>query len=584
MIRDIFLVDPLASPAVLLPVLGVLFLFFFGLEWRAKPRFLYGRCVALLVLFGSVTALLLRPYYFSLENEQPALLLTPGFNTRTLDSLRTQHELEILQLSPSLDANARLISPHELGNIQSRLVAVLGEGIPAGGLHQRELAYFYEPANAPTGFSDLRIPVFQVGMPGLISGSYTGPSDSTQLYLIGPGGVEDSTRLAPDSTAFNLQVNPKQSGHYTYELEARQANSLVRERVPIQVLPERKLNILFLQTHPTFETRYLKNYLADKGHSLLVRYLVSQNTYRFEFANRSPEPLDRLSPSLLRGLDLVITSDNQLKGLSAGEHSMLQQAIKNGLGLLVVFTDAKSEMEKAVFPIALNKVTGDTLTLEHFSWPTQLPATALPLRVEQTPDITPVWKDENGAVVSGYLLSGLGKVGFQLLTHTHLLSLEGKTDEFALLWSPLLEGIARKLPSPCAIRIITPPPYFTNRPLQVDVVAAGEKPELYFDTEFIPLRENSRIGDIWTTTIWANTSGWHSVATQDSTQRSFFVHEVGEWQTLDKVNQQRENQAHHTSNLSTRGKSTDKRKNISPLLFLIPFLLASGFLWISPKL
>lgn len=584
MIRDLF-VDPLLSPVLIVLGLGGLFLLFLVLEWRSKPRFLYLRLLALLLLCISVMAVVMRPYYFSSEREQAALLITDEFSVQALDSLRARYNLEILQLSPRLHPDARLISWHDLDVIQSRLVAVLGEGIPASQLHGRnDLSYFYKPADRPAGISNLHIPTLNVGMPGLISGSYHNATDSTRLYLLGPGGPEDSTRFSPGATTFSLRIKPKQSGQYTYQIEVRNGRSVVSERVPVRVLPDRKLSILLLQTHPTFETRYLKNYLADKGHSLVARYLVSQNTYRFEFANSIQQRVDRLSPSILENFDLVIASDGQIKTLTPSERSVLVQSVKDGLGLLILVHDAKSEIEKILFPISLTRVAQDTVPLNHFSWSVKLPATALPLRVKPTPDITSVWTDENGNAVSGYARNGLGKVGFQLLTNTYLLSLDGKTDEFATLWSPLLEGVARPAQQSFAIRLKSQAPYFMNRPLQVEVMTAGKKPELFFDGEFIPLREDGRIDDIWTTTIWANKPGWHNLATQDSTPFAFFVHEKGEWQTLDKINQTLENQAHHTTRISPQGKLTEVRKNVSPLVFLLTFLLASGFLWLSPKL
>ncbi len=95
--------------------------------------------------------------------------------------------------------------------------------------------------------------------------------------------------------------------------------------------PQKPYNILFLQRYPTFETQYLKRFLA-REHALVMRYQLSRNAYRYDYANHAAQNTDRLTTDVLRTFDLVFIDSDVLHALPAGETQALQNVINGWPG------------------------------------------------------------------------------------------------------------------------------------------------------------------------------------------------------------------------------------------------------------
>ncbi|HEY5825027.1 MAG TPA: hypothetical protein VIT44_11705, partial [Cyclobacteriaceae bacterium] len=83
-------------------------------------------------------------------------------------------------------------------------------------------------------------------------------------------------------------------------------------------------------------------------------------------------------------------------------------------------------------------------------------------------------------------------------------------------------------------------------------------------------------------TVWANRAGWHEFTLQDSSTFQFYVSANNEWNDLRAANQIRENSRYQSLNEVKSQLITDYQP-ISPLLFFLLFILASGTLWLVAK-
>jgi hypothetical protein len=134
---------------------------------------------------------------------------------------------------------------------------------------------------------------------------------------------------------------------FQYALVTRDSlNDEIESKIPIEVKPEEKLNILFVQKYPTAEVRYLKNFLAEKGYAITVRSQISKTNFHYEYSNQESIRIDRLTPELLETLDLVFLDSESLNGLSPSELKTLEQACRAGLGAIILLnsTDTKSKI------------------------------------------------------------------------------------------------------------------------------------------------------------------------------------------------------------------------------------------------
>jgi|GEM_PF-654476 len=559
------------------------------LVWKEigrKSRFLLARIVAVVFMILSIVAWLLQPTQALRKETAGIILLTKNYDRTKVDSLVKKYpKLTILRLNDAVDfENVIAIQAYEWSDYKSEIAFILGDGLP---FYEEEIIngpYTFIPSKLPIGITQLETPVDgHIGQMAMISGTINIPGRTT-LILQGPGQAEDSVTLkGAGLKSFSLSFQSQQAGLFQYALVTRDSLNIETEsKIPIEVKPEEKLSILFVQKYPTAEVRYLKNFLAEKGNAITVRSQISKTNFHYEYSNQESIRIDRLTPEILETLDLVFLDSESLNGLSPSELKTLEQACREGLGAIILLNSTDTKSKIPLLNASTTTYAQDTVRLKGTSTNFVLPAT--PVSIAATSVITPVVVSSN-RTLSGFVNLGAGKVGFQLLHETYRLLLEGKINDYANVWSPLLESITRLKMQHFKIQIENQFPYYTDEPLSISVIAANEDPILKNENTTIPLQEDVIIDDFWHATTWADKAGWHQLQTQDSTQLNYFVSSADEWQTLRVTNQHKQHQSRSTSySEKTQRELISIAKPISPLLFFITFLLSSGFLWLAPKL
>lgn len=117
----------------------------------------------------------------------------------------------------------------------------------------------------------------------------------------------------------------------------------------------------------------------------------------------------------------------------------------------------------------------------------------------------------------------------------------------------------------------------------MEVISSGNAPELFLEDSRVPLKEDITINDVWHGTVWSNQEGWHNLILQDSTQLNFYISSKNEWSSLNLSNQAGRNLTYSSSAKSVES-AVVKYHRVSPLLFFLVFLLASGTLWLLAKI
>jgi hypothetical protein len=471
-----------------------------------------------------------------------------------------------------------------LADYKNNIAFILGAGLPYYEQEKISPGYSFLPGIPPVGITQLHAPVHvQVNQVATISGT-ANTQGKTTVLLETPGGLKDSVVLTgAGEKPFSFSFQPQQPGLFLYSLSFRDSlMNKIEGHVPVEVLPEKKLNLLFVQKFPSAEVRYLKNFVAEKGHALAVRSQLSKNDFHYEFSNREPIRMDRLTTEQLNELDLLVLDSESLYGFSASEIKSIEQSLKAGLGIIILMNEVDLKKKIPLLNISLKTYAQDTVHLRMQTKRFVLPAQ--PVSVQANLPVTTITSSAT-RILSGYQHNAAGKIGFQLLHETYRLLLEGKTTEYAALWSPLLESTARLTQESFKIKISNTFPYYQDEPLAIEIIAASIEPELKSNTALLPLQEDAIIDDYWHTTTWAGEPGWHSLTTQDSTALNYYVSPANEWNALRAANQQRAHLAKQTSFTGVHPANPQtEHKPISSLWFFIIFLLASGFLWLAPKL
>ena len=565
-------------------IVFILFMILLWLEWNRKYRFRVLRIAAVILIAISLLAILLKPSY-KVKKSSSIVLLTAGYSNEKADSilLHDPHSVLIHLKDAKPFKSSKGLDEHELIQHAREIKTVLGDGIPSTVLDRMDSVSFeYIPGELAEGVTSMFLQDQNVaGRKTSIRGIFNlGGKGHRWMYLLGPGGREDSTRLEKEGfNSFQLSFTPRRDGAFMYSLLIEDSVNGYREPIPITVQKPEALNILFLQSYPTFETQTLKNFLEHKHHKIIVRSQVSKNNFRYEYINRERVPANRLSSDLLGAMDLVIADEPALSTLMPAEKNNLIKSVQSGLGLLNLF-GSSNKKESIFFPFQIKMVKKDTASIRVGSQAFTLPVSS----VNVTPNTTlvPLQKNKSG-ILSGYTFAGAGKIGLQLLRETYQLSLSGDSVAYGTLWTPLIESLARTKNQSSKIRITTPFPWYEDEPIGIEIISSADNISLEEDSIQLPLKEDIAVDNVWHTRTWAGKAGWHTLKSNGGVILNYYVSPSEAWKVLRLANQQRANKIHGESAHASSGE-IDLVRQASPLIFYIVFILASGFIWLAPKL
>jgi hypothetical protein len=356
-----------------------------------------------------------------------------------------------------------------------------------------------------------------LGEPLVVQGAYRNATGgAVQLRLAGFGKGLDSVTVAPGATArFALRTIPKETGPFVFYLEsAAGPRRLGAEKIPFEVTPKRRLNVLFLESFPTFGGKFLKAFLSEAGHRVAARAAISKGKFRTEFLNAPPAALGRLTPALLAGLDLLILDDASLRDLGGAERGLLRGAIRDGLGVLVWASGGTLPGGAPFTAFRLAAVPGPEERRLAPRWtggPADVPPIAFPsLAVENTPAVRPLVETGKGSVVAAYAPYGLGGVTVAVASNAFEWVLAGRAPVHASYWSHLLTATARRREVSEGWRVATPLPV-PDGPATLQLVSAGAQlPALTVDsTTVYPQQTAAGLGG-WESTFWPRREGWHA--------------------------------------------------------------------------
>lgn len=562
---------------VSLVLMGTLvFMVVFGwLEWKRKSRFLFFRLVALAVMVLAVAAFLLQPARLADNTSENMIVLTLHYTKTSVDSLHRAHPQYKMVAFPGAESYAGAgqgMSENEILNVAGQIRVVAGDGLPSYFL---PLSAKFVKGQLPAGIVELRVPdKIQANRTYSVSGVWHG--EPALLTLLSPGGKEDSVRVE-NNEHFTLNFKSGQAGKYIYTITIRAGDKLWEEKLPIEVHEPNPLRILVWQQYPSAETRYLKNFLIEQGHQVVVRTQISKTNFRLEYGNHAQVPVNRITTDLLNEFDLLVLANEA--NPTATEISSIEYAAQQGLGVL--WQPAEADFSKPPFGFKFTKIESDTAHIKQDGVVSVFPVWP----VVSGERVVPVIANSQGAWV-GYKNKGAGKIGYNLITETYPLIVKERTEMYASMWTQIIESLVRTVNASTVIQIENSFPVYVQEPVTLSVISMQDEPKIISDSVTVPLREHLVIDKYWKATTWPMQAGWHQVfSPADSVRLNFYVFEVGEWEALRAANLHRINQLGITNNSSAVSSTENMTYQlINPIWFFVLFVLAAGFLWLAPKL
>lgn len=561
-------------------ILGIallLGLVFVWKEWKSGKKRLFLKSIIAFLALTALALLALQPLVLRTETAGMGVILTPNYEKAQLDSLQQQYKG-----MPVLTYNAGKPLLNRIDTLKT--VWLLGEGIQPFDLWQLDhTAANYLGSNLPKGIIRLNYKAENVtGNLLVINGLYHQGENGNKLLLQDPAGnALDSISLkAEKEQNFQLQTELKTVGNYVFWLVEKDSLGKVisSDPLPVQIAEKKRLKILVLNGFPTFETKYLKNFLAESGHELMVRSQVSKGRYVFEYFNRERTPIGTLSAKSLEALDLLILDTYALKSLTRTERIVLEKAIREvGLGVWIQadagFFNAQGSLTS--FDFYRDKNTAIRLD----AWP-KLTLSKHPYVFKEGFLIQPIYQ-ANGKLISAYQRLGTGRVGTSVIENTYPWLLDDHATAYQELWAEILNTISKK-----EIPVATweaPAIVFKDAPFQFKIRTLVNEPTVTGHFE-IPLRQEVAIPNIWIGTLHPQETGWNQLTLKQDTTAvySYYVTDTSHWKALTAAETIAANQNYFKQTHAT-GAKNKTWKPLKPWWFFMIFLVCMGYLWLEPK-
>ena len=560
-------IKPILPLAQIITAAIIVTIVFIWLELKKTQPLLWVRILAILLLTASLLGLAIRPQTQS-TSQGKFILLTKNYSARTIDSLLNKFDGARIYGSPGVPA-FRQSTPLNYWNSLTGLEIdiIVGEGLPPEGIDAiTDKKFQFIPVTSREGIVDLSLQQqYRADRPGVISGTFFQRSnDSTKIVLTGPGGREDSVIVrAKGKHKFRLNFTPKVSGRTIYTL----SDGTQTDTIPLTILEERMLNILFLQHQPDFESNFLKNHLRRR-HQVSARYKISAGKYRNEKAPKH-RPFNRMSEDALRQFHLGVIDSDALSQLSASEKAILDRAVSDGLGLLIMPNNGLSKLkewiafENPTAGIDTVSVTigGKRINLRAWSWTNRGERQIKPMI------------SAGKKIITASQSRGIGKVGLNLLHETYSLKLKGDSLEYNELWMTLIDEIAKPSIKTTTINTQRVFPLFENQPLEMEILSSS-KPSITYHNAELPLIENPSVPNVFNSKLWTQGTGWDSVVTDHP--EFFFTFSRGSWEALVA---QRNMAATARLAVDEDQKQFPAASPIPSWLFYSTFILSAAILW-----
>ena len=421
-------------------------------------------------------------------------------------------------------------------------LTLVGAGLPA---RDRDTALpndvRWQPAPAPRGWIALQPPADAA--PGArfeVQAQARGVANAKAELLDPADSVVDRAQLADDGRV-QLSGIARAEGRSVFRLRLLDADGHVLDSVPVpqQTLPAAPLRLLVRAGAPGPELKYLRRWAADAG----IHVQMQADTGAGLSIGDAALPLD--AASLARS-DLLLLDERSLASLGSGQLANVQQALRNGLGVLVrsagvpsagarqrlrelglaLQGDASSQRvelpgdgESAILAARRGPLSAGTLPTrdgedaDRSSHSADLPA--LEQLAVQVAGGTALLHDRNGKAIGAWRSIGKGRIGMLPLTDSWRWVLAGRDDRHGELWAAVVATLARAQASDA--------PLWSPQPLgwagERQALCGVQAPLQAIDErgQGVPLIVDGTSSGLRCAGWWPRQAGWQRLQQGDST-------------------------------------------------------------------
>ncbi|MGZ3820963.1 MAG: hypothetical protein ACXVB6_10255 [Mucilaginibacter sp.] len=563
---------------------------------RAKKAHMVWRIAASLLAVFALACIAL-PINYSKDslrqNDQNAILLTNGFEP---DSLNNYRDSKIFTTDKAIEKAYPKAKPIRLDELSSDSPAVTKLHVFGYGLNENELSQIgrlpviFHPALSPAGVVAIGWnQKLKTGETLKVQGKYNNNElKPVKLILNGLNTQLDTVTVAPKTSKdFELTTVPKNEGRAVYRLQAiAGSDTLADENLPIEVDPAKPLKVLILSASPDFETKFLKNWLAENGFAVVVRSAISKDKFSSEYVNMPMLKIDHISSGILDKFDVVIGDLSVLKSENA---VLKQQVTKKGLGVIVRADSISNSGSWLQSDFSVEKVAAKNQPQVSLIIKGKAGKSAGlkidPAFIKSKPGIQQLVNDLQGHTLVAASLFGKGRLAFTTINNTFNWILAGDKDDYAAFWSLLISKSAQK--EPVLENWSAPQLPTINEPVELQLVASSDPGPISAGDSIAPA-QNPSIPFEWVNKYWPTTTGWQSIQQNNGRAAWWYVYGGDEWQgvraseKIASTTQYAENYAPNT--FVTKAIHEKVLIAVPKIYFYLLLLAACTFLWVEGKL
>jgi len=566
---------------------------------RKNKHWLIGRILGNILLCSSLALLVIPIFYQQKEVQAKNALtvLTAGANMDSLLKIKGRKYYTDPNLHQILKGKATFLadlSYYLAENPAINSLQVYGYGLTATDLKKlNHLPLYFYPAAEPSGIIACHWNnVLTQGDLLTVTGSYQNlSSEPILLQLRGFGTSLDSVRIAANAReAFSLKYQVRQNGKAVLQLLGLAGKDTVaNEFLAMQSSPKKPIKTIMLTSFPSFEYKFLKNWLHEQSYPVGFSSRISKDHFSTDFLNRAKINLANLSAAQLQKEDVFMIDQYEFENLAAVSRQTLMQAVGKGLGLVIWLDEpnVNGSLQKNIRQLE-NLKDDKTLRLSVVDQQKGLADlnTQLKWYLSTNKEQQALIYNQNGQTIALQALYGAGKIVHTTLANSYQWVLNGYQDDYATYWTTLINAAARKQNEAIILNLAHAFPRINEKlPVHLstqDTVA----PTVTYKNQRLTINQNLLFPNQWEVQTWPIQSGWQTLDI-NQVAKDFYVYEKQAWMGIQQTQTIQNNLAYsrktNAGAVESLTNEINYRKEISKWWFLIVLVLSASFLWFEKR-
>lgn len=281
--------------------------------------------------------------------------------------------------------------------------------------------------------------------------------------------ISDKTSFHNDNGSGYRQKNSRQKSTRQKDNEQKSAEVLLKEAyvvepVSFNILEPNKVKVVIKQSSPSFETRQLKQWLSHTGNSVKVFSQISRDKWSQQYHNFSADEKNKsvtnshlLTVKMLEETDWLLLDSRALLNLTENELKVLEAEVYNGLGLYVIADKSLMSAQQRVAVESRNLLSAFNVQSIELSEKQVMPLWPNLDKMDNESPILTTAAEVSVAVKGGQVLVesargrelvssyqlGLGKITISTLSQTYPWAIEFGNELYSQYWQYMLTQSSR---------------------------------------------------------------------------------------------------------------------------------------------